>query len=189
MFRVWKLWLWNWKHRLSHSHLQLSAVTLFFPLSHLDLLRSDHHPSLEIQSSWFCPSMPDLLVTAVKPMHIASQESQWLVRTPPSHRKSNEAGTRSLGSWWRSRCRKGSLCERTQRSHGRRARCTHHPRDPRLARCRRCWCCWPRSAPSSSIPGPSRSLRSVQNGSWRLANQLPGEQRNIPNEVPQRSQT
>ena len=111
------------------------------------------------------------------------------LRTPPLHRKSNEAGTKSSGSWWSSRCQKGSLSDRTQRRYGRRARCTHHPRDPPLARCRRCWCCWPRSARSSSIPGPSRSLRSVQNGSWRLAHQSPGEQPNIPNEAQQRSQT
>ena len=78
-----------------------------------------------------------------------------------------------------SHCQKGSLCDRTQRRHGRRARCTHHPRDPRLARCRQCGCCWPRSAHSSSIPGPSRSLRSVQNGSWKLAHQSPGEQRQM----------
>ena len=171
----------------------------FFALSHFDLLHSDDHSSLEMKSSWFCPSMPDGLVTAVKSMHIpisrcySYEEKQRLIRTPPSHRKSNEAGTRSLGSWWSSHFQKGSLRDRIQRRHGRRARCTHHPRDPRLARCRRCWCCSPRSAVVLVLQFlghlvPLHQSKMDLEWSWRLAHQSPGEQRNIPNEAPQRSE-
>ena len=57
--------------RMSHSHLQLSAVTCFFPLSHFDLLRSDIQV-LKLSPLDFAHRCLTFLVTAVKPMHIAS---------------------------------------------------------------------------------------------------------------------